>query len=217
MFAVVAGCMIGLLALDIRFQANDAIVVLHPLETMYAWGAAANPQLSAGGSLFGAAGVQFLLQAIAGVIARRTFILQSSPRPAIFLEWFVIAAFIIAVRRREWRLVAEVAALMLTDWGIDLLGMGRHLQQAYFLYTDPLAIIAAALLIARLTDLQQHRWTYPLGVTLIAATLIVSQAEPVKHIFKRAGPEVLCQGGLQYYYHRLGVLPFCQPQPAPPK
>ena len=217
MLAVIAGCMIGLLALDIRFQANDAIVVLHPLETMYAWGAAANPDLSGGRSLFSAGSVQFLLQAIAGVIARRTFVLQSSPRPTIFLEWFVIAAFIVAVRRREWRLVVQVAALMLTDWGIDLLGMGRHLQQAYFLYTDPLAIIAAALLIARLTDLQQHRLTYPLGVTLIAATLIVSQAEPVKHVFKRAGPEVLCQGGLQYYYHRLGVLPFCRPQPTPPK
>jgi hypothetical protein len=217
MFAVIAGCMIGLLALDIRFQANDAIVVLHPLETMYAWGAAANPQLSAGGSLFSAAGVRFLLQGIVGVIARRTFVLQSSPRPTIFLEWFIIAAFVIAVRRREWRLGAKVAALMLTDWGIDLLGMGRHLEQAYFLYTDPLAIVAAALLIARLTDLQQHRLTYPLGVTLIAATLIVSQAEPVKHIFKSAGPEVLCQGGLQHYYHRLGVLPFCQPQPASPK
>ena len=215
MFAVFAGCMIGLLALDIRFQPNDAIVVLHPLETMYAWAAAANPQLSAGGPLFSAASVEFLLQAIGGVIARRTFVLQSSARPGIFLEWFVIAALVIAVRRREWRLVIEVAALMLTDWGIDLLGMGRHLEQAYFLYTDPLAIVAAGLLIARLTDLQQHRLTYPLGIALIAATIVVSQAEPVKHVFKKAGPEALCQGGLQYYYRRLGVLPFCQQHPAP--
>lgn len=217
MFAAIAGAMIGLLTLDIRFQPNDAIVVLHPLETMYAWAAAANPQLSAGGSLFSAASVKFLLQAVGGVIARRTFILQSSARPGIFLEWFVIAAFVVAVRRRERRLVTEVAALMATDWGIDLLGMGRHLEQAYFLFTDPLAIIAAALLIARLTDLQQHRLTYPLGVALIAVTIVVSQAEPVKHVFKKAGPEVLCQGGLQYYYRRLGLLPFCQPQPGPPK
>ncbi len=217
MFAVVAGAMIGLLALDIRFQANDAIVVLHPLETMYAWAAATNSQLSGGSSPFSAGSIQFLLQSIGGVIALRTFVLHTSPRPTIFLEWFVIAAFVVAVRRREWRLVAEVAALILTDWGVDLLGMGRHLQQAYYLYTDPLAIIAAALLIARLTDLQRHHLTYPLGVTLIAATIIVSQAEPIKHDLKRAGPDVLCEGGLQYYYHRLGVLPFCQPQPAQPK
>ena len=212
MFAVVAGCMIALLALDIRFQPNNAIVVLHPLETMYAWAAAGDPRLSAGGSLLSAARLQFLVQALAGVIERRTFVLQSSSRPTIFLEWFVIAAFVVAVRRREWRLVLIVGALMLTDWGVDLLGMGRHLEQAYFLYTDPLAIIAAALLIVQLTDLQQHRLTYPLGIALIATTIIVSQAEPVKHIFKTGGPEVLCNREYAYHYRRLGHFSFCPPQ-----
>ena len=216
MAAVVAGCMIGLLALDIRFAPDNAVVVLHPLETMYAWAAAGDPRLSTGGSLVSAARVQFLLQAIGGVIARRTFILQSSSRPTIFLEWFVIAATVIAIRRRDWPLVIKVGALMLTDWGVDLLGMGRHLQQAYFLFTDPLAIIAAALLIARLTDLQGHRWTYSLGVTLIVATIVVSQAEPVKHIFKTGGPEVLCESGLPHYYRRLGTFPFCASPPVQP-
>ncbi len=213
MAAVIAGCMIGLLALDIHFAPDNAIVVLHPLETMYAWASAGDPRLATGGSLLSAARLQFLLQAIYGVIARRTFFLESSPRPTIFLEWFVIAATVIAIRRREWHLVITVAALMLTDWGIDLLGMGRRLQQSYFLFTDPLAIIAAALLIARLTELQQHRWTYPLGFALAAATIVVSQAEPVKHIFKTAGPEVLCQVGLPHYYQRLGTFPFCAPGP----
>jgi len=217
MAAVVAGCMIGLLALDVRFAPNNAIVVLHPLETMYAWAAAGDPRLSTGSSLFSAPRVQFLLQAIGGVIARRTFVLQSSSRPTIFLEWFVIAATVIAIRRREWRLVVKVVALMLTDWGVDLLGMGRHLEQAYFLFTDPLAIVAAALLIARLTDLQRHRWTYSLGVTLIAATIVVSQAEPVKHIFKSAGPEILCNPEYAAHYRRLEAFPFCAAPAVQPK
>jgi hypothetical protein len=212
MAAVVAGSMIGLLALYIRFAPDNAIVVLHPLETMYAWAAAGDPRLSTGSSLFSAARVQFLLQAIYGVIARRTFFLQSSSRPTIFLEWFVIAATVVAVRRRQWHLVVTVAALMLTDWGVDLLGMGRHLEQAYFLFTDPLAIVAAALLMARLTYLQQHRWTYPLGVTLISATIVVSQAEPVKHIFMTGGPEVLCNREYAYHYRRLERFPFCPPR-----
>ena len=46
---------------------------------------------------------------------------------------------------------------MLTDWGIDTLGMARGLKQEYFLLTDPLAIIAAVLLISKLTDLRRHR------------------------------------------------------------
>lgn len=51
---------------------------------------------------------------------------------------------VITVRRREWRLVLQVAALMLTDWGIDTPGIARGLKQEYFILTDPLAIIAAA-------------------------------------------------------------------------
>jgi hypothetical protein len=212
--AALAGCMIGLLALYARFHPDNVLVVFHPLETMLSWAAASDPRLTAGHSLFDPARIQFLLQAIAGVIARRTFVLHSSPRPTIFLEWFVIAATVIAVRRRQWHVVACVAALMLTDWGVDLLDMGRRLQQGYFLFTDPLAIIAAALLIAGLKDLQQHRWTYPLGIALVVAHVVVSQAEPIKHALRSDSPQVLCDPGYMFHYQRLAPLPFCPPRPA---
>jgi hypothetical protein len=212
--AALAGCMIGLLGLYARYQPDNVYVVFHPLEMMLAYGTGATPQL-ASNTFFSAGRLQFLAEAIGGVIARRTFFLSSSPRPTIFLEWFVIAATVIAIRRREWRVVLPVAALMLTDWGVDTLNMGRHLQQGYFLFTDPLAIIAAALLIANLKDLQFNRWTYPLGVTLIAAHVIVSQAEPIKHLFRTTGPEVLCTDGYAYYYRRLGHFPLCPPAQPP--
>jgi hypothetical protein len=212
--AALAGCMIGLLALYARFHPDNVLVVFHPLETMLSWASASDPRLTAGHSLFDPARIQFLLQAIAGVIARRTFVLHTSPRPTIFLEWFVIAATIIAGRRRQWPLVACVAALMLTDWGIDLLDMGRRLQQGYFLFTDPLAIIAAALLIAGLKDLQQHRWTYPIGIALVVAHVVVSQAEPIKHALRSDSPQVLCDPGYMFHYQRLAPLPFCPPRPA---
>lgn len=216
-FAAVAGCMIGLLALYAHYHPDNVIVVFHPLETMLAWAAASDPRLTTGNSVFDPARLQFLIQAVAGVIARRTFVLYSSPRPTIFLEWFVIVAAVIAARRRQWPLFACVAALMVTDWGVDLLNMGRRLQQGYFLFTDPLAIIAAALLIAGLKDLQQHRWTYPLGVTLVVAHIVVSQAEPIKHALRNDSPQVLCVPEYQYHYPRLGVPPFCPAQAAAPR
>ena len=206
MSAAVAGCMIGLLALEIRYHPNDVLVVFHPLEYMLAWATGSDPQLAGGF----AARAKFLLEAIAGVIARRTFVLASSPRPTIFLEWFVIAATIVAIRRRDWRLVLQVGALMLTDWSIDTLNMARGLKQEYFLLTDPLAIIAAALLVAKLTDLQRHRWTFSVGAALIVAHIAVSQAEPVKHIFRTDGPEVLC--GLYGSAKRVEHLPICKTQ-----
>ena len=208
-FATVAGCMIGLLALYIRYHPNNVVVIFHPLEQMFFWASVSDPQLSTG-SLLSVQHIEYLFEAIAGVIARRTFVLASSPRPTIFLEWFVIAGTVIAIRRREWRLVLQVAVLMLTDWGIDTLGMARGLKQEYFLLTDPLAIIAAALLISKLTDLQRHRWAYPLGAALIVTHILVSQAEPVKHAFKSEGPEALCT--MYIKAERVERLPVCKPQ-----
>jgi hypothetical protein len=204
MLAAIAGCMIGLLALYARYQPNDVLIVFHPFEQMLQFAQSSDPGLA--GEV--AQQIASFSQWILGVIARRTFVLESSPRPTIFLEWFVIAATVIAIRRRQWPLVLQVAALMLTDWGIDTLGMARGLKQEYFILTDPLAIIAAALLISKLTDLQRHRWTFPLGVALVTAHILVSQAEPVKHIFKSDGPEVLC--GLYHHAQRVEHLPVCK-------
>jgi hypothetical protein len=56
------------------------------------------------------------------------------------------------IRRREWRLVLQVAVLMLVRLGRRHVGNDPRPQAEYFLLTDPLAIIARALLIAKLTD-----------------------------------------------------------------
>jgi hypothetical protein len=205
----ITGCMVGLLALYIRYHPNEVLVVFHPLEQMLRWATVSEPQLAEHGPFFNAARLKFLFDALVGVIMRRTFVLSSSPRPTIFLEWFVIAATVIAIRRREWPLVLQVGALMMVGWGIDTLNMARGLKQEYFLFTDPLAIIAAALLVTRLSDLQRHRWTYPVGAALIVAHIAVSQAEPVKHIFRTDGPEVLCglYGGVDKLHQLLGCKP----------
>jgi hypothetical protein len=209
MLACLAGCMFGLLTLYARYNPHNVVVVFHPLETLLAWAALSEPRIPSGTSLLSVAGVQYLLHAIAGTIERRTFFLQPSSRPTIFVEWFVIAATVIAIRRREWRLVLQVGVLILTDWGIDTLGMARQLEQGYFLFTDPLAIIAAALLIVQLNDLQRHRLTYPIGVALITITIVLSQVEPVKRLFSTVGPNVLC---VQHpRFPRLAAFPFCPP------
>ena len=188
MFAVIAGCMIGLLALDIRYNVTNAVVVFHPMEQMFSWASGAEPDVVNASTRFA-----FLLRSIGGVIARHIYLLHPSSRPTIFVEWFVVAATVIAIHRRKWRLVTQVAPLMLTVWCVDTLSMGRGLKQEYFTLTDPLIIIAAALLIAQLVDLQYHRWTYRLGFLLIAAQVVISQFEPVKQAYlRREGPEIWC-------------------------
>jgi hypothetical protein len=209
-FAAVAGCMIGVLALDARYNGAVVVAVFHPLENMAAFAGWANPQLVSGSPL-DAAHLKFLAQAAAGVLARVTFVLHPSTRPAIFVQWFVIAATAIAIRERKWRLVLPVAALILSAAAIDTLGMGRGLKQEYFNFTDPLVIIAAALLIASLAPLRNHRWTYAAGVALIAVHAVMSQIEPVKRLLRNDRPEVICD--FYVYAARVEKFPTC-PKPA---
>ena len=208
MAAVIGGAALGLLVLNVQHNPHDVAVVLNPLEQMYAFAVGSTPELAQGNGLFSGQHIQLILSFIVDLTARRTFVLHSSPRPTIFLEWFVIAATIFAWRSGERKLVLQVGVLMLTVWGVDLIGMARDLKLEYFILTDPLVVIAAALLMMQLVKLHSHPWAYPIGAALIVAHVAVSQAEPVKHVFKSEGPEVLC--GLYHHAKRVEQFSFCR-------
>ena len=140
-----------------------------------------------------------------------TFFLLTSPRPAIFLEWFVIAATIFAFRRGKRQAALQAAVLLVSVWGIDTLQVTRGLKQEYFNFTDPLIIIAAAMLLAEVIELQYHRLAYLIGATLIVLHATFSQAEPIKHSMMRSGAESKCSVlNLKYLLKRLDIFPFCR-------
>jgi hypothetical protein len=205
--AAIYGAALGLLVLYVQYNPHNVVVVINPLEQMFLFAVASTPEMAQGGGLFNGKNVQLALSYVLDLAARRTFVLHSSPRPTIFLEWFVIAATIFAWRSGERKLVLQVGALMLTVWGVDLIGMARDLKLEYFILTDPLVIIAAALLLEKLVKLHSHPWAYPIGAVLIVAHVAVSQAEPVKHVFKSEGPEVYC--GLYHHAKRVEHFSFC--------
>ncbi len=205
--AVIGGAALGLLVLNIQHNPHDVVVVMNPLEQMYVFAVGSTPEIAQGNGLFSGLHIQLILSFIVDLAARRTFVLHSSPRPTIFLEWFVIAATVYAWRRGERKLVLQVGVLMLAVWGVDLIGMTRDLKLEYFILTDPLVVISAALLLMQLAPLHTHPWAYPIGVALIVSHVAVSQAEPVKHVFKSEGPEVLC--GLYHHAKRVEQFSYC--------
>jgi hypothetical protein len=205
MSAVLAGVAVGLLCLDIRYNTQAVIVVANPLEALLAW--ASSLQTPDGTThLSGLAGS--LVHGIYVVLATRTFVLDPLARPTIFLEWLVIAAAIFAWKAGHRRLVAQVAPLMLAAWGLDAIYSVRGLELQYFMLTDPLVIIAAALLLARLPGLQAHPRAYQIGAVLIAAHFVLSQSEPVKHTFQSSKPLELCVEHFGYT-RRIERFPFC--------
>ena len=104
--------------------------------------------------------------------------------------------------------------LVLLATCIDALGVRRGLKPEYFILTDPLIILAGALLLEKMSDLRFSKWAYPIGVALIVAHDAISQAEPVKHVLKRSGPEYICEWN--EYYEPLLPMPWCDKPPKRP-
>lgn len=203
--AVTAGVALTLLLLDVAYNASNVIAVFNPLEKMLTFADAGTS--SAANAATPAAALLLLLQGFGSVLARYTFVLHSSPRPTVFLTWLIIPGIVYAFRRGEKQAALQSLLLMLAATAIDTLAVRRGLKSEYFIFTDPLIILAGAILLDRLRDLRFHKWAYPIAVTLIGLHIAVGQAEPIKYAFKRAGPQSTCEWN--GYYMPLLPLPWC--------
>jgi hypothetical protein len=207
LFAVAAGALVALLVLKLEFNAKDVIAVVNPLEKMLSFTDAGTADLANGASFKGI--VAPLFEGLASVIARYSFVLHSSPRPTVFLTWLIVPGIVVAWRRGERQAAIQALLLLLAAIGIDALGVRRGLKSEYFVFTDPLIILAGAILLDRMSDFRFHRWAYPIAATLVGLHIVISQAEPVKYALKRAGPEVVCEWS--GYHLPLLPLPWCKP------
>lgn len=212
MFAVAAGASLGLLALYIQFDPQNAVAVINPIEKMLVFADAPATSATEGGKIWAA--IALLFDGVKSVLQRYTFVLFTSPRPTVFLTWLVIPGIVYAWIRGERQVAIQAALLLLSAIGIDALGVRRNLKAEYFILTDPLIILAGALLLEKMNDLRWSKWAYPIGVALIVAHVAISQAEPVKHVMKRSGPEYICEWN--EYYEPLLPMPWCDKPPKRP-
>ncbi|AWM04486.2 hypothetical protein [Bradyrhizobium amphicarpaeae] len=192
MSALVAGASLGLLALYVQYDARDAVIVLNPLEKMLQYAKASG----ADGQLQNSVGL--LLSGLLGVFMRYTFVLFSSPRPTVFLTWLIIPGIAYVWRQGAHQIAVQATVLLLAAIAIDTLGVRRGLKLEYFVFTDPLIIIAGMLLLDQARNLWLHPWTFTVGAILIALHVAISQAEPVKIAFKGKGRESICEWSPEY-------------------
>jgi hypothetical protein len=209
MCAMIAAAAIMLLLLDLQYDTRNVIAVVNPLEKMLVYADASGIDAATASELSGI--FVLLLQGIGSVLARYTFVLHSSPRPTVFLVWLIIPGIVMAWRRGERLVALQSLMLLLAAIGIDALGVRRGLKSEYFIFTDPLIILAGAILLDRMSDLRFHKWAYVVGMALFALHIAVGQAEPVKYAFKRTGPESICEWNR--HYMPLLPLPWCPPRP----
>jgi hypothetical protein len=205
MFAVIAGASLGLLALTIEYDPSNVVIVVDPLEQMMTYADASAVSAVNSGNLLATAGL--FVSGVASVLERYTFVLFTSPRPTVFLTWLIFPGIVYAWRRGEKQAALQAALLMLCAIGIDSLGVRRGLKAEYFIFTDPLIILAGLVLLDRMSDLRLHKWAYPLAAGLFGLHIAISQAEPAKLLTARKGPERICEWN--QYYLPLMPLPWC--------
>jgi hypothetical protein len=209
MFAVIAGASLALLLLYVAYDERNMIAIANPIEKMLVFADAATTDVTNGGGISRL--IALLLGDVGSLLARYTFVLQPSARPTVFLIWLIVPAIVVAFRRGERLLALQALMLLLAAAGIDTLGVRRGLKTEYFIFTDPLIILAGAILLDRFAaELSFAKWTYPAAVTLLLGYLVVGQAEPVKYAFKETGPESICEWNK--HYMPLLPLPWCPPR-----
>lgn len=209
MFAVILGASLALLVLYIAYDERNVVAIANPIEKMLVFADATTNDVANGGGISRL--IALLLGDVGSLLARYTFVLQPSARPTVFLIWLIVPGIVVAYRRGERLVALQALVLLLAAAGIDTLGVRRGLKTEYFIFTDPLIILAGAILLDRLApELSFAKWTYPAAVTLFLGYLAVGQAEPVKYAFKQKGPESICEWNK--YYMPLLPLPWCPPR-----
>jgi hypothetical protein len=192
MAALVVGIELGLLSLDIRYHVLNVIATANPVEHMFESAALATPTLTGTPQMLTDAFASALSKGIVQSLALHSFIFSTSARPTLLLEWFAIIGAIVLWRRGERRLPIQVALLIVSAWGLDAMFSLRSLQTQYFAYTDPLLIVAAALVLAHLPELQVRRWAWHAAIALLVITVVWAHLEPVKAVLRHNAPQEAC-------------------------
>ncbi|KAA0596685.1 hypothetical protein J2848_002371 [Azospirillum lipoferum] len=209
--AVLLGLAAGLLALDLRWNEQNAIAVANFVEHMFvfsSWrhGAALNGQ----GSVVGQGTLGLLLAGIGRTLAIRTIVLHPDNIPqTIIVEWFAIAGAVALWRRGERLAAMQALFLLLVAWGLEALFSLRGFQRAYAAYTDPLAILSAAWVLARMPGLldrtRPRRWILG-GVALV---VVAAHAWPIIETRKLPNPVTHCEW-IPIYMPKVAPFPFCR-------
>jgi hypothetical protein len=208
--ALAAGASLALLTLNLEYNTSNVIAVFNPLEKMLTFADAGTA--SAANSASPSRILWLLLDGLASVFARYTFVLHSSPRPTVFLVWLITPGIVYAWARGEKQTAIQALMLLLAAIGIDTLGVRRGLKSEYFIFTDPLIILSGAVLLDALRDLRFRKWAYPIAMVLFGLHIAIGQAEPIKYAFMRRGPEPICEW--RPHYMPLLALPWCPKTPS---
>ena len=158
---------------------------------MFAFATISHPELE-GQTVSAGVFSQFLPALIEG-FGSHSFVINPTARPTLMVEWFALVMAVLTWRRGG-RLQALQAFLLIgAAWAIDSVFALRGLKDAYLAYTDPLLILAGALMLAANPRLLDSRRARAWGYALLGLSLFWSHVEPIKMTLSKRDPAVACE------------------------
>jgi hypothetical protein len=188
--ALAAGAALGVMVLLLRYEPANLAAITHPVEHMFAFTTVSHPELT--GSTVSAGVLGQIGPALLEGFGSHFFVLNPTARPTLLVEWFALAMALPAWKRGRHLAALRVLVLVGAAWGIDSVFALRGLKDAYLAYTDPLLILAGALMLKENPGLFASRKARAWGGALLGLSLLWSHVEPIKMTLSKRDPAIAC-------------------------
>jgi hypothetical protein len=216
-FALAAMCIgasLAILVLDIRFSPQNVLALTHPLEHQFEFATWNNPELAREPRMLSGALLARLGEGLADVLRMHTMVKGRPLRPTLILEWMAIFGALVAWRQGDRRLPLAIALIIGVVVVLETSFVFRGLKMEYFIFTEPLIIVAGMLVLVRfrpqLDSPRLGRWLLA-GLVL---TILWGNFAPVRQVFNKRPPVLwgsgneICVWG-PVYLKRIDRLPLC--------
>lgn len=210
--ALSAGASLGVIALLIRFEPINLAALTHPIEHMFAFATVSHPELE--GQTVSAGVFSHALPALVEGFGSHSFVLNPTARPTLLVEWFALVMAVLTFRRGAKLEALRAFLLIGAAWAIDSVFALRGLKDAYLAYTDPLLILAGAVMLKANPALLDSRRARAWGGAVLGLSILWAHVEPIKLVLSKRTPEIAC-GWLPTYLPAV-QFPFCKDAPPPP-
>ncbi|AWK85258.1 glycosyltransferase family 39 protein [Azospirillum thermophilum] len=207
--ALALGLSVGLLALQIRPHLQNVIAVSNFVEHMFVFTSWRHHGVGGQEQVVGEGLFSLLAAGVWRTLAIRTIVLHPDNIPqTIVVEWFALAGAVVLWRRGQRLAALQAAFLLLVAWGLEVLFSLRGFQRAYAAYTDPLATLSAAWVLAHMPELLERakprRWLVG-GLVLV---VLAAHAWPIVETRRLPNPATHCDW-IPTYMPRVASFPFC--------
>ena len=203
--AVLVGLALGFLTLYWRYNLDDVIAVVNPVEHLHA--VSGSPDRGLPTTSIAALDAKFLM-GFGKALAVHTFFLSPSNRPTLVIEWLAIYASLLLWRRGEKQVALQIWVILFSAFAVDVSFTLRAIKIYYAPYTDPFIVLAGAMALTQFsTELLALRAQRAALAFFLLAYVVWGHFESIRATYGGHNKAKVCTVAAQFV-RRISI-PYC--------